>query len=123
VDFIIFLNDLQHCDLASFALNLTRLEQPTTAFLLHQNCIADLDLATIKAENSIVGLHPARPCSFLFVAEGIVHLIFKAIEQYRRPRGMTLRVDMGGRVAVLDDVNPNSAEELRKLQNETPEQK
>jgi len=31
-----------------------------------------------------------------FAAEGIVHLIFKAIEQYRRPRGMTLRVDMGG---------------------------
>jgi hypothetical protein len=58
-----------------------------------------------------------------FAAEGIVHLIFKAIEQYRRPRGMTLRVDMGGRVAVLDDVNPNSAEELRKLQDETPEQK
>jgi hypothetical protein len=58
-----------------------------------------------------------------FVAERIVHLIFKAIEQYRRPRGMTMWVDMGGRVAVLDDVNPNSAEELRKLQNETPEQK
>ena len=58
-----------------------------------------------------------------FAAEGIVHLIFKAIEQYCRPRGMTLRIDMGGRVAVLDDVNPNSAEELRKLQNETPEQK
>jgi len=30
-----------------------------------------------------------------FAAEGIVHLIFKAIEQYRRPRGLTLRVDMG----------------------------
>ena len=58
-----------------------------------------------------------------FAAERIVHLIFKAIEQYRRPRGMTMQVDMGGRVAVLDDVNPNSAEELRKLQNETPEQK
>jgi len=55
-----------------------------------------------------------------FAAEGIVHLIVKAIEQYRRPRGMTLRVDMGGRVAVLDDVNPNSVEELRKLQNRDP---
>ena len=46
-------------------LDLSRFEQPTTTFLVHQNCIADLDLATIKVENSIVGLHPARPCSFL----------------------------------------------------------
>jgi hypothetical protein len=55
-----------------------------------------------------------------FAAEGIVHLIFKAIEQYRRPRGMALRLDMGGRVAVLDNVNPNSAEELRELQKRDP---
>jgi hypothetical protein len=54
-----------------------------------------------------------------FAAEGIVHLIFKVIEQYRRPRGMTLRVDMGGRVAVLDDVNPNLPR-LRKLQKRDP---
>ncbi len=70
---------LTHCDIASLVLNLTRFEQPTTTFLLHQNCIADLDLATIKAENSIVGLS-GEALLVSFAAEGIVHLIFKGIE-------------------------------------------
>jgi hypothetical protein len=47
----------------------------------------------------------------------LIDSIFKIIEQYRRPPGLTLRVDVGGRMAILDDVNPKAVKELQKLKN------
>jgi hypothetical protein len=50
----------------------------------------------------------------------LVHMVLKVIEHYRRPPGMTLRIQKGGQVAVLSDVNPNAAKELERLREEEP---
>jgi hypothetical protein len=57
------------------------------------------------------------------VGAGLVHAILKLVEQYQRPRGVTVRIDLGGRVAVLDDVNPKSLQELYKLSADNAEEK
>jgi hypothetical protein len=54
---------------------------------------------------------------------GLIHLVFKAIEHFQRPHGVALRVDMGGRVAVIEDVSPDSVmRQLRNLQQGAPDQ-
>ena len=56
-----------------------------------------------------------------FAAGVIVETIFKIVEQYKRPPGMTLRVDLGdGKVALLDDVNPESVRSLLKFAGDEP---
>jgi hypothetical protein len=51
----------------------------------------------------------------------IVEAVFKLIEQYLRPPGMRIRLDVGGRVVVLDDVNPKAAKEIHNLLKQGPE--
>lgn len=77
-------------------------------------------------EGALVSLQQQQKDSLLFfdtmlidlASAGLVHLVIKIIEHSHRPPGVTLRIEAGGRVAVLRDVNPQSLRTLLALERD-----